>query len=57
MSACEACWRKANERAMLFGGSVVDHYRKLLAEYPNGYLHDDDSPTATVDAADSEPTA
>jgi hypothetical protein len=32
MAACEQCWRDANERALLLGGSVSDHYRALLDE-------------------------
>lgn len=32
MSACEKCWRDASMRALLLGGSVVDHYRDLLKE-------------------------
>jgi hypothetical protein len=32
MSACEKCWRDANQRALLLGGSVSDHYRDLLNE-------------------------
>ena len=32
MSACEKCWRDANQRAFLLGGSVSDHYRALLDE-------------------------
>lgn len=29
---CEKCWRDANLRAILLGGSVVDHYNDLLCE-------------------------
>jgi hypothetical protein len=32
MAACEKCWRDANQRALLLGGSVSDHYRALLDE-------------------------
>ena len=32
MSACEQCWRDANQRALLLGGSVTDHYHDLLEE-------------------------
>lgn len=32
MAACEKCWRDANQRALLLGGSVSDHYRDLLRE-------------------------
>lgn len=32
MSACEKCWRDANQRAFLLGGLVTDHYHALLNE-------------------------
>jgi len=35
MSACEECWTEANHQVMLFGGSVVERYRKLITESPD----------------------
>jgi hypothetical protein len=32
MAACEACWAVASHRALVQGGSVVDHYRAVLLE-------------------------
>lgn len=32
MAACEKCWRDAGLDALLRGGSVSDHYRRLLDE-------------------------
>lgn len=32
MAACEKCWRDASRDALLLGGSVADHYRRLLDE-------------------------
>jgi hypothetical protein len=32
MSACEWCWRQAQRRALLCGGSVADRYRDIIAE-------------------------
>lgn len=34
MSACERCWDLAYWRARRLGGHQVDHYRDLLAEFP-----------------------
>ena len=32
MSACEICWGRAQQDALLLGGSVVDHYKRRLDE-------------------------
>lgn len=32
MTTCERCWIDANRAALMLGGSVPDHYRRLLAE-------------------------
>lgn len=32
MAACEKCWREANHRVFLVGGTVTDHYQALLTE-------------------------
>lgn len=32
MSACEDCWTEASRRALMRGGSIVDHYPQVLAE-------------------------
>ena len=30
MPMCEKCWRDAGQRAMLLGGSQVEHYHEIL---------------------------
>jgi hypothetical protein len=35
MSACEKCWRDAQERALHLGGFVSEHYYALLEERKN----------------------
>lgn len=47
MTVCEICWTKANERAHMRGGFVSDHYRDLLAEFPNGHDETESTPAAT----------
>jgi hypothetical protein len=42
MSACETCWARASFLAATLGGNTADHYRKLIAEQPQG--HDDVEP-------------
>ena len=37
MAVCEQCWTEASREVMLFGGSVVDRYRKLIAAFPDGH--------------------
>ena len=32
MAACEKCWAEASAAAIHLGGSVVDHYHRLLKE-------------------------
>ncbi|HZJ25879.1 MAG TPA: hypothetical protein VFF40_02520 [Acidimicrobiia bacterium] len=32
MSACERCWTDAYRESRMFGGSQVDHYRRLIEE-------------------------
>lgn len=35
MSACEQCWEEASRHVLYMGGSVVDHYYRLLVENEN----------------------
>ena len=30
---CERCWAEAHRRVMFLGGSVVERYNEVLAEY------------------------
>lgn len=32
MTVCETCWEAASRHALYMGGSVVDHYRRLLLD-------------------------
>jgi hypothetical protein len=48
MSACEKCWRDANARMLMLGGSVSDHYRDLLDERR-------DNPCPAVEEPEADP--
>ena len=37
MAACEKCWEEASRHVLYMGGSVVDHYRRLLRENENDH--------------------
>ena len=43
MSACEKCWTEASFDARLKGGSVVDHYHRLLIENDDKHIKEGDS--------------
>lgn len=49
MTVCEICWQQANEQVAMFGGDLMDRYRKMLAL--NQVDHNDnvtaDPPAAT----------
>lgn len=45
MAACEKCWTQASFDARLKGGSVVEHYKRLLVE--NETEHTGDEPQET----------
>ncbi|WP_179276817.1 hypothetical protein [Rhodococcus sp. RS1C4] len=41
MSACEKCWTQASFDARLKGGSVADHYQRLLVENDSDHTSTD----------------
>lgn len=43
MAACEQCWTEASFDARLKGGSVVDHYQRLLAENEGKHVAEEDT--------------
>jgi len=32
VSACEICWTRASQDALLLGGSTAEHYRRRIVE-------------------------
>lgn len=34
MSACEVCWAEASRKALMLGGSTVEHYQRELELHP-----------------------
>lgn len=48
MAACETCWSRASQDALLRGGSIVDHYRRRLAEQDEHPDHEPTTATSTT---------